>query len=215
MKNVLKVFFTILFLAVVGSIIVLADETTSQEEYILLLLEDEEYAIPHNAEEEDILDLFGKESVQRTEVHVGEGFFERGLVVFPQTKKELEIRLHAHEDPSSIREIVFSHRDSPWRTREGVQKGISLEELVEINGGHFTFLGLAWDYGGTVISWDEGELQGTPYRVMLDIPPLSEEEHHHIPESLMGDGTELSSSLSIFSTWPLEIYWLSILVPST
>ncbi len=215
MKNVFQVFFTILFMAVVGSSIILAAEVTSQEEYILLLLEDEEYAIPHNAKEEDILDLFGKESVHRTEVHVGEGFYERGLVVFPDTKKELEVHLHAYEDPSSIREIVFSHRDSPWRTREGIQKGISLKELVEINEGHFTFLGLAWDYGGLVISWDEGELQGTPYRVMLDIPPPSEEEYHRIPESLMGDGTELSSCLPIFSTWHLEIYWLSILVPST
>ena len=59
---------------------------------------------------------------------------------------------------SPIQELRVSSADSLWHDAAGLRAGMTLAELVELNGAPVSFYGLEWDYGGTVQDWHGGKL---------------------------------------------------------
>lgn len=107
----------------------------------------------------DLVNRFGSENVQDRDIDVGEGETEAGTVVFPgDTKRAIEI---LWRDPKTKREptsLAIRGKASKWKAVHGISLGTSLLELEHINGKSFKLSGFAWDYSGTVLSWQNGAL---------------------------------------------------------
>jgi hypothetical protein len=58
----------------------------------------------------------------------------------------------------TLMNIEISGAKSLWRTTHGITLGTTLKELERLNGKPFLLSGFAWDYSGTVMSWDGGML---------------------------------------------------------
>lgn len=110
---------------------------------------------------EQLRQLFGPANVRIDERLLddeGEPF--RGVVLFADDPGR---RAQVHfSDPAQLRGLYYvSVREagSRWRLDNGLRVGMSLAELVRLNGGPIRFSGFGWDYGGTVTAWNGGRLE--------------------------------------------------------
>ena len=102
---------------------------------------------------------FGPPQVRHEKIHVGEGEFEDGSVIYPDTPSLTILVLWkdsaGRRNPSSIR-----LRD---RSRQVVYErigiGTTLKALERLNGRPFALAGFDFDYSGTVTSWLGGRLE--------------------------------------------------------
>ena len=103
---------------------------------------------------------FGKANVREESFPGAEGIGSYpALVVFPDDpRKRLELVLDADNPDAPIRELRVPSDDSLWHDASGLRTGMTLAELVELNGAPVSFYGLQWDYGGTVQDWHGGKL---------------------------------------------------------
>ncbi len=107
---------------------------------------------------------FDKGQVVERPFYVGEGAYEPGLVVFPDSPKEVEVLLD--EDNNAIL-YRLQREGSPWATADGLEVGSTLEDLVKINGKPIHFMGFDWDFGGIVTDWNGGTLAEKDFMVTL------------------------------------------------
>ena len=103
---------------------------------------------------------FGKTNVREETFAGAEGIGTYpALVVFPDDpRKRLELVLDADNPDAPIRELRVPSTDSLWHDASGLRTGMTLAELVALNGAPVSFYGLDWDYGGTVQDWHGGKL---------------------------------------------------------
>lgn len=74
----------------------------------------------------------------------------------------------------SVDELRLNGRASSWCLPNGdVSLGSSLKTLEKLNGRAFSLSGFAWDYGGTVNSWNDGALASAwkPATIILRLEP--------------------------------------------
>jgi hypothetical protein len=138
-------------------------------------------AINASSTKESLLETFGKENVKEETIYVGDGMELPGLAIYPDDpQKRVEV-FWWEEDPTKVQLIRIQGDRSQWKTAEGVSLGTSLTELEQLNGKPFKLLGLGWDFGGGVTSWDGGKLEGLTLRVeQTSIDEVSEEEQSQI-----------------------------------
>ena len=117
---------------------------------------------------------FGKDNVREEPFPGAEGIGTYPvLVVFPDDPRmRLELVLDADNPDAPIRELRVRSPASLWHAASGLRTGMTLAELVALNGAPVSFYGLGWDYGGTVQDWHGGRLanaDGNPlfHRVTL------------------------------------------------
>jgi len=108
--------------------------------------------------EADIINFFGTENVKREDIGLGEGETAPGTIVWPNSKNKLIVKWREGQEYKQIEKIRIDGQGAEWKTREGIQIGTSLEELVRINGKHFKFFGFDWDYGGLTTDWENGAI---------------------------------------------------------
>ena len=103
---------------------------------------------------------FGKANVREETFDGAEGIGTYpALVVFPDDpSRRLELVLDAEDKDAPIQEIRVRAPGSRWRDASGLRMGMTLSELVALNGAPISFYGLEWDYGGTVQDWHGGRL---------------------------------------------------------
>lgn len=103
---------------------------------------------------------FGKANVREETFDGAEGIGTYpALVIFPdEPRKRLELVLDADDPDAPIRELRVPADDSLWHDASGLRTGMTLAELVALNGAPVSFYGLGWDYGGTVQDWHGGKL---------------------------------------------------------
>ncbi len=125
--------------------------------------------ITRDTTEADLRRLFGGDHVRALDVYVGEGEFEPGTVVLPDDPPHtLQITWIERDGRRVPLNIFFRPLDlsdgnfrSGWATPEGITLGTGLRRLQELNGRPFSLMGLAWDFGGTIMSWEGGRLERT------------------------------------------------------
>ena len=103
---------------------------------------------------------FGKSNVREETFDgpEGDGSYQV-LVIFPDDpRKRLELVQDADNPDAPIVELRISDPASQWHGPNGLRPGMSLAELVALNGAPISFYGLAWDYGGAVQDWHGGKL---------------------------------------------------------
>ena len=103
---------------------------------------------------------FGKANLREETVDGAEGMGTYPvLVAFPDDPaKRLELLLDADNKDAPIQELRVTGTESKWHDATGLRPGMTLAELVKLNGAPVSFYGLAWDYGGTVQDWHGGKL---------------------------------------------------------
>jgi hypothetical protein len=80
------------------------------------------------------------------------------LVLFPDSKNRLIIKLHGKEKQLSIARTC--QKGSLWITENRLKIGSSLAEVEAINGKPLIISGWGWDFGGQLISNNEGNYEG-------------------------------------------------------
>lgn len=127
----------------------------------------------------DLNRLFGEASVKDDIVYVGEGETAPGTFVNQDDPARVLAILWRDSPspkiPSSVR-ICDQYRASAcrWRTASGITYGTTLKELERLNRRPFRLMGFAWDYEGTVVSWQGGWLEKEARvcgRLMLRLRP--------------------------------------------
>ncbi len=100
--------------------------------------------------------IYGKRNVREKKVHVGEGQYVPGLVLFPGTRAEVEFRFA--EGGGRIALAVISRPKSPWKTKSGIGIGTTGARIERLNGKPFQLYGFEWDYSGRLAGWNGGKL---------------------------------------------------------
>lgn len=103
---------------------------------------------------------FGKANVREETFDGAEGIGTYpALVVFADDPhKRLELVQDADNPDAPILELRVPATDSNWHDASGLRPGMTLAELVALNGTPVSFYGLDWDYGGTIQDWHGGTL---------------------------------------------------------
>jgi hypothetical protein len=105
---------------------------------------------------------FGAHNVRIAQVPAAENLV-RGIVLFPDDPARRAYLYFADPDRLRTLELVRVFDDaSTWRLDNGVRVGLTLGELVAMNGRPLDFTGFGWDYGGAIADWHEGKLAPPP-----------------------------------------------------
>lgn len=151
----------------------------------------------NTATEADVLQAYGN-LAGRDSIHLGEGMFEPGIILFKGTKNQVELYWNAATgtDRPGYVSIYGEDGQTDWATANGITIGTTLKEVERINGRPFELYGFGWDYGGYVSNWNGGTLEnkgvsirfepsdgaGTPIELVGDVtfnsdnPALAEVE---------------------------------------
>jgi hypothetical protein len=107
----------------------------------------------------ELTGLFGAEVVKDGEVNVGEGEMHPGTLVYPDDPSQRLAITWEKGQPKRI-DVCYGLRDGMcrWKTPRGVSIGTTLKELEKLNGRPFKLAGFAWDYEGTIVSWEDGKM---------------------------------------------------------
>jgi hypothetical protein len=163
------------------------DTQTKQDNDWLCIPNKQVGLIKADADEESIIDAYGKEQVIRDEVEIGEGETILATIVFPDTPNELIVEWQSDFEYKKLSRIRIERENAQWETEEGIKIGTTLDELIEINGKDFNFYGFDWDYGGTTNEWEDGNVN-SQLTVFLDT-----KKPEGAPSELAGDGLFSSS----------------------
>lgn len=127
--------------------------------------------------------LYGASNVVTTQVDLGEGMTAPGYRLFPGQRDEALLLLGEDKRPANI---IVRRPDARWYAAKPalLMMQLRLADLIESNGGPFTFTGFDWDYGGTVTDWQGGRLSGTQVRLSYAPERLPA---GGLPAALMGD----------------------------
>lgn len=109
----------------------------------------------------DVLEAYG-DLAQEDSIHLGEGIFEPGIVLFKGSKNRVDLywdAAMASERPGFV-SIYGENGQTDWSTTNGITIGTTLEEVEKLNGQPFELYGFGWDYGGYVSDWKGGKLAG-------------------------------------------------------
>ncbi len=112
------------------------------------------------------------------------------LVLFPDdARKRLELVVDAEHPDAAFPVVSASGPESLWHDASGLRPGMSLEELVALNGAPVSFHGLGWDYGGTVADWHGGKLASAEGATRVRSVILAAREGADSNKLPMGDGS--------------------------
>lgn len=130
---------------------------------------------------------FGAANVTTENVHLGEGQFEEGTVLFSKSADErLEMLWTGGITHGRPRLLVVRGEKSRWRTAGGLTLGTSLQRVERLNRRPFRLLGFGWDYGGTTMNWSGGLLDAArdgPCRVRARFAPVQNERGEYVNDT--------------------------------
>lgn len=145
-------------------------------------------AIGAASSERDLVAAYGAQPVRPAEVPLGEGETVPGTEVFGDDP--LQRFLVTWKDTLARRmpdHIQLMGDSTRWRGLRGVTLGVSLRQLERMNGRPFTLLGFGWDYGGTVSSWEGGELAPLEGSAIVTLTPHPDAQSGAAFQSVLGD----------------------------
>ena len=148
----------------------------------------------------ELLEKFDKKDLTDQSVWYAEGTMEKKstLLVDPNTKYAI-LYVWSDENPDKVAfiEANFYLGDSTTQnnkgltTKDGLNIGMSINELAEWNGNPLKFLGFGWDYSGGVMADSTDRFLTSQYQVNLGFDDFNDEFME-----LLGDVT-LNSDMDI------------------
>ena len=159
-------------------------------------------AITANTSEKELIRIYGATNVKRINVDVGEGETRPGTVLFPNDpQKKISILWRdaaTREQPESV---TVRGKSSLWKTDRGITIGTPLKMIEELNGRPFALAGFGWDYGGTVLHANGGQVAElgtekgediTGRTLLLRLEPAASLQKSADYRSVLGDGKFMS-----------------------
>ena len=141
------------------------------------------------AKEEDLLQLFGAEQVQRRTIYVAEGTEKRDVsVIYPYSANEVILFWRDNQYGKVLSHAWVKKEGASWRTAENITVGTPLAELNRLNGQAFRIVGFGWDYGGYIPVRQEGSLIQQK-GLCLRLAPVRQ-----LPRGYYGDGVKVFSA---------------------
>ena len=102
---------------------------------------------------------YGEANVRESRIHLGEGFYEMGTVLFPSDSKKKVLITWKNKERTRPARVYIRNDSTGWKTQIGlIGIGSTLSEIEALNGRPFVLAGHSWDYAGTVLSWKDGTL---------------------------------------------------------
>lgn len=147
-------------------------------------------------DESDLIRRYGNEAVRYDTIWGAEGYFSMGTLLKTEPQSHIEITWANEKMKTGIISVTqVSDSDwysdtleaSEWKSSTGVVIGMSIEELQKLNGRPFTFSGFGWDYAGSVIDWQKGNLEGKGIAVQLAEGPFSGKLTDEQSATILGD----------------------------
>jgi hypothetical protein len=137
---------------------------------------------------------------KRTLVHIGEGFFMCGTVIFPGTYNEAFVtwasleEIYEGNDPEAVAQCQRlpmavkpgtvriekdfrknSSRVSSWRAANGIRIGMTVQELAAVAGKPIEFSVCQCDYGGVLLGEPRQSLFDNRFDLWFYVPNIPEE----------------------------------------
>jgi hypothetical protein len=109
--------------------------------------------------EKDLIKIFGRTNVKLAAIDVGEGETVPGTILFPRNPQKRAYILW--RDPGTRLQpkcISIKDKGTLWKTDKGITIGTTLKAFEALNGRAFAITGFAWDYDGTVVHSNGGNL---------------------------------------------------------
>ncbi len=102
---------------------------------------------------------FGAANVKRADIEGAEGETSKGVILFANdASRRAELFFRDETRERGVAAIRVHGRKSRWHFNDGVHLGMTLDQLVALNGKPITFSGLDWDYGGAISDWHGGKI---------------------------------------------------------
>lgn len=147
---------------------------------------------------EQLEEAYGPEALSLQEIHLGEGEVAPGAVLFerkPPARVEL---VWTSPERQGVARATVRGESSDWSTAQGITLGTELSRLQELNGKPFKLTGFGWDYGGTITSWEGGQLEALgSLRLRVGVTGGQE-----IPQDLLGDHEVASDAAGMAELGP-------------
>lgn len=119
--------------------------------------------IPVDASTASLVARFGRDQVTTEIIELGEGFTQRGTVVFAgDPRRRVEIFWQDSVAERFPEKVTVRGDTSDWITPNGITLGTSLQSLERVNGRPFHLAGFAFDYSGAITDWAGGRLGPSP-----------------------------------------------------
>ena len=189
MKRWWRLAILLVGLAVLGGGVSVAQAAETVENDWLCLPFERVGPILASAKEEDLLQLFGAEQVQRRTIYVAEGTEKRDVsVIYPYSANEVILFWRDNQYGQRLSHAWVKKEDSSWKTAENITVGTPLAELNRLNGQPFRIVGFGWDYGGYIPVRQEGTLIQQK-GLCLRLAPTRQ-----LPRQYYGDGVKVFSA---------------------
>lgn len=118
-------------------------------------------AITASVSEKELIKIYGQKNVIKDSIGIGEGQFEFGTKLFPNSIDEVTITWKNKKDRVNPKLVEIKGEKTNWKTKEGITLGTDLKTLEKLNKNSFNLLGFGWDYQGTITNWNNGNLNKT------------------------------------------------------
>lgn len=107
---------------------------------------------------EELRTLFGAANVEEATLAGAEGEENQGALLFDkEPERRAQVFLLEDGPKKRLSSVLVRGEKSDWQAA-GVRLGMSLGELVRLNGAPISYSGFDWDYGGTILDWHQGHL---------------------------------------------------------
>ncbi len=104
---------------------------------------------------DQLLDLYGKGNVELRDATDFDGNDAgKAWVVYPDTENEMAVVFYK----DSTKTITLAGENAKWRAPFGIKPGDPIEKVQKVNGRGFKINGFEWTNGGTVVSFEGGQL---------------------------------------------------------
>ncbi len=164
--------------------------------------------------------MYGDSNVIIDTIWGAEGMFVIGTKLFSGTDMQVDIMWQDSINNSGMINATInatydeetftpSFNNKKWNTREGVYLGMSLEDLVALNGKPIKFYGFGWDYGGIVTSLEKGKLEGACIGMVLSNTNVSDGMAIDQLSEVLGD-FELCSADKDYSAYKIKVVSLFV-----
>ena len=129
-----------------------------------------------NLDINELVKNYGRNNITREKIHLGEGFFQEGTVLFfDSPENRVEILWHNEKKQKEPSQIRITGNLSNWITGTGLSLGTALSQIEEINKYPFRLAGFGWDYSGTILSWGVGNIgkYKSECKIIVRLRPIS------------------------------------------
>lgn len=171
-------------------------------------------------DETELKKVYGADKVKYDTIWGAEGFFTMGTILKTDAESRIEITWENGKTKTGIISVTLvSDQDwysdtikaGMWYSNNSIGIGMKVSHIECVNGRPFTFSGFGWDYAGSVIDWQKGNLEGKGIAVQLSEGPTSPSTDLSPEEiaSVLGD-VEVQSDNPVLKHYRPRVWSISV-----